>query len=339
MIPLKNPLAELEACLLELNRTQLGRRAFLASLPLLLAACASGPKHRSREGDNTGQAAALTVEEEKRMTQQVLPQMQKDYPALNNPDLQNYVSALGKKVVQANALEGAPYNYTFSVVGVNYVNAFALPAGTVMVTAPLIEMADSEAELAGVIGHEVGHIKARHTAERMHEAKKAQSKTWVYAAGGGVVGGAIGFGLGKLFCPPKDTACLTKAAGLGAAAGAGGGLLIQRYAFMANSREDEMEADRIGFRTAVNAGYSKDHVGNFYSKLLRMEQERKGSGSPILGSLQDALSTHPPSAERVKQMNEMMASEPARRSAQVSSRDFDRMRELARGWMRSQGKA
>ena len=93
----------------------------------------------------------------------------------------------------------------------------------------------------------------------------------------------------------------------GAAAGASGGLLIQKYKFMANSREDEMEADRIGFRTAVRAGYSQDHVGSFYAKLLKMEEARQGSGTSILQSFADALSTHPPSRERVAQMGQLAA--------------------------------
>ena len=66
-------LQELDAVLKQLNSTNMGRRAFLASVPLLLAACASTEKTRYREGDNTGQASALTVNEEKNMTAEVLP--------------------------------------------------------------------------------------------------------------------------------------------------------------------------------------------------------------------------------------------------------------------------
>ncbi len=217
----KNPLEELETILKKLNSTSVGRRAFLASLPLLMAACASAPRHRGREGDNTGQAAALTVNEEKKLTREVLPKMQKEYPPVQDPQLQTYIAGLGNRLIRANRLAGNPYNYSFTVVDVGYVNAFALPAGTIMVTAPLIAMADTEAELLGVLGHEVGHVKARHTAERMYIAKKEQSKSWKYAAGGGLLGGLLGFGVGKFTCPPKDKKCLAKAAAYGAAAGAG----------------------------------------------------------------------------------------------------------------------
>ena len=105
--------------------------------------------------------------------------------------------------------------------------------------------------------------------------------------------------------------------------------MIQKYVFMKNSREDEMEADRIGFRTAVGTGYSKDHVGLFYDKLLQMEQKAKRQQTPVLGSLADAMSTHPPSVQRVQQMKQMAASQKRNPKAKVSSREFDAVRKLA----------
>ncbi|MFN7727700.1 MAG: M48 family metalloprotease [Bdellovibrio sp.] len=329
LISQERAIEEFDLLLAEWNSTRVGRRTFLASMGLLLASCAAPEKTRFREGDNSGQNTQLTVNDERRMTQQVLPQMKKDYPALNNPEMQAYVSNLGQRIAAANKIEGNPYNYNFTVVDVGYVNAFALPAGTVFVTTPLIAMADNEAELAGVIGHEIGHIKARHTAERMEVAKREQASSWKYALGGGLLGGVLGYGLGRLACPPKDTACMQKATQLGAAAGAGGGLLVQKYGFMQNSQEDEMEADRIGFRTALNAGYDKDKIGTFYAKLLTMEKQRKTEGPAILQSVQDALSTHPPSQRRVDQMNEMASQTSRSPKAIVSTRDFDRMRALA----------
>ncbi len=324
---------ELEKALQELTATPMGRRVFLQALPLLMVSACAGvksDKERLREGDNSGQKTALTPEDERKMTAEVMPKMQKDYPPIQNNELQAYINAIGQKIVRANNLHNNPYTYTFTAVDVNYVNAFALPAGTVMVTAPLITMAQSEAELAGVIGHEIGHIKARHTAERMEAAKAAQKKSILYGAAGGLLGGAAGFGLGKLMCRPKDNECLQRAALYGAAAGAGGGLLIQKYAFMANSREDEMEADRIGFRTSVAAGYHRDHVGKFYEKLLEMEKKSKGQQSnALLASLSDAMSTHPPSEGRVKQMNELASREPLKTGAIVSTSQFEAAQKIA----------
>jgi len=322
-------LSELDDALRQLTSTEMGRRHFLLAAPFLLAACASAPKTRYREGDNSGQATEISVADEKKMTAEALEQMRKDYPPVEDPELQRYIQTLGRRIVQANALEGNPYNYSFTVVDVGYVNAFALPAGTIFVTTPLLAMAETEAELAGVVGHEIGHVKARHAAERIDKAKREQGKSLLYTLGGGLLGGAAGFGLGKLICPPQDKKCLQTATAAGAAVGAGGTLLIQKYQFMANSREDELEADRVGFRTAVRAGFSKDHVGGFYAKLLKLEEDRKQKGAPILQSLADALSTHPPSRERVQQMQQLAGEQKPLGPSVISSPGFERVRRRA----------
>jgi predicted Zn-dependent protease len=88
-------------------------------------------------------------------------------------------SDLGAKIVRANKLDGNPYRYNFTVVDVPDINAFAMPAGTIFVTRPLIAAASIEAELAGVVSHEIGHVSRRHSAERMYAMEKAQNKTWL----------------------------------------------------------------------------------------------------------------------------------------------------------------
>ncbi len=283
------PLEHLEKDLIQINKTDTGRRAFLGSLPILLASCATS-RHRGREGDNKGQATSMTVHDEKRMASQYLPKMKKDYPPLKSSKIQSYIGHLGRKIATKNGLEGSPYNYNFTVVDTKMVNAFALPAGTIFVTAPLIQMAHTEAELAGVIGHEIGHVKSRHTAERMEMAKRGEKKSILY--------------------------------------GVGGALLIQKYSFMANSREDEMEADRIGFRTSVGAGYHSNYVGLFYKRLLEMEKKFNKNKNSILSSFADAMSTHPPSEERVKQMNDMTNKFPSREKSLISTRGFEHVQKL-----------
>lgn len=324
------PLEEFEAYLQKLNSTAVGRRAFLGMVPILMAACATGDMHRVREGN--GVKTTLSLDDEKKMAKDVLPEIQKDYPPVQNADIQLYVKAVGAKLVRVNGLEGHPYNYNFTAVGVSQVNAFALPAGTIFVTTPLLAMADSEAELAGVIGHEIGHVKAKHAAQRMDRARAEEGKSWLYGASGGLIGGAVGFGLGKLFCAKGDTGCVATATGLGAAAGIGGGLLVQKYNFMANSREDEMEADRIGFKAAVQAGYDKEYVGAFYSKLLRIEQASKNDHAPVLSGLNDAIATHPPSVERVAQIEELAMAMPESKKALSSTKEFERVKKIAQAW-------
>lgn len=301
----------------------------LISLAFIIS-CAPTNSSRYREGSNVGQETPMTVQDERRLTKEALPKMLKDYPPAKNQELQKYVSNLGIKIVKANKLEGNPYHYDFTVVDVVDVNAFAMPAGKIFVTAPLIAMASNEAELAGVISHEIGHVVARHSAERMYAMEKAQNKTWLYAAGGAVVGAALGYGMGRMLCDKDDTACQAKAALLGGVVGGTGGLLAQKYTFLVNSREDEMEADRIGFKYAVGAGYDKDQVGKFYEKLLETEKNARKSGNAVVKSLSDAMSTHPPSEERVEQMYELAAQSPAKKGI-ANTPDFNRARQVAAG--------
>ncbi len=307
--------------------TSLGRRAFLSALPILIASCSSSEKSRYREGDNKGQDTALSVADEKKMTQEYLPQMMKEYPPVKNSYAQGYISNLGHKIASANGLNGNPYQYQFTLVDAKMVNAFALPAGQVFVTTPLLKMAKTEAELAGVVGHEIGHVQARHTAERMNKAKSEQKKSLIYGAIGGLIGGAGGFFLGKKLCREDDRDCLQRVAAYGALAGGAGGLLIQKFKFMANSREDEMEADRIGFKTAMKAGFHSGYVGNFYAELLKMEEQHKSGQNRVMASFTDALSTHPPSRQRVAQQQEL-SREFSGSAGIISSREFKKAQSL-----------
>ncbi len=277
------------------------------SMIILIGACSSKPKYsdRHREGDNAGQKVALTVDEEKKLTKEALPEMQKEYPPAKNPELQAYINRIGQKIVNANKLNNNPYTYNFTVVDVPAINAFALPAGSVFMTAPIIALAESEAEIAGVLGHEIGHVTARHTAERMYVAKKEQPKTWIFGGIGAGVGVAAGIFLGNKMCDAKDTACKAKYAVGGAAVGGMGGLMVQKYGFMKNSQEDELESDRVGFRYAANAGYDKNNVGDFYMKLAAMEKEAKKNQNAVVGWLGDAMASHPSSDKRVAQAEEM----------------------------------
>ncbi|MCY4524685.1 MAG: M48 family metalloprotease [Halobacteriovoraceae bacterium] len=325
------PLDEFKNLLLQLNSTPHGRRAFLMSVPLLLSACASSSKHRYREGDNQGQETTLSVNDEIKMTKEYLPKMTKEYPAIKDKEVQKYIKRLGNKIVKANVLSSKPYRYNFTVVESKHINAFALPAGTVFVTSPLIAMADTEAELAGVIGHEIGHIKARHTAERIDYARRAKKKSWLYGVIGGVAGGVTDYGLGKLLCKKNDKKCIKKAALKGVVAGAGGGLLVQKFAFMANSREDEMEADRVGFRTSLTAGFHKDYIGNFYIKLLEMEKKMKQGQSSFHKAFADAMSTHPPSQERVEQADALANSAINRKGSIITTKKFSKIKKILKG--------
>lgn len=302
------------------------KNLFLVVL-LSVSACAT-EKTRYREGNNEGQKAALTVEEEKNLTKESLAEMKKDYPPAKNAELQAYINKLGQKIVQANKLNNNPYTYTFTVVDVKDINAFALPAGSIFMTAPIIAMAESEAEIAGVLGHEIGHVTARHTAERMYMAKKEEGKTWVFGGIGAALGGTAGYLLSSKLCAPKDLACKAKYTAYGAGAGGVGGLMIQKYGFMKNSQEDELESDRVGFRYAANAGYDKNKVGDFYRKLQAMEEASKKNQNAVMGWVADAMASHPPSKARVSQAEEMKTLIKTNGGVAVTQ-EFLRMKKLA----------
>ena len=278
---------------------------FVISLILLSGCSTRKTSDRYREGDNSGQKSELSVEQEKQLTKEALVEMKKDFPQVKNQELQNYIERLGQKIVHANNLHKHPYTYSFTCVDSPQVNAFALPAGSVFITTPIIAMADSEAEIAGVLGHEIGHVVARHTAERMYVAKQEQKKTILFGGVGAALGGAAGYFLGKKLCQDGDTACQAKMTLYGAGGGAAAGIMVQKYGFMKNSQEDELESDRVGFRYAVNTNYDKNNVGDFYQKLLTLEQQSKKNQNGLMSSLSDAMSSHPPSKERVRQAEEM----------------------------------
>jgi beta-barrel assembly-enhancing protease len=301
----------------------------LAAVLILTVAC-SGKKSsdRYREGNNEGQVAALTVQEEEKLTKEALAEMKKDFPPVQNKELHAYIERLGQKLVRLNKLDGNPYRYNFTAVDSDQVNAFALPAGECFITVPIIAMADSEAEIAGVLGHEIGHVTSRHTAERMYVAKKEQGKQWVIGGVGAALGGAAGFFLGKKLCKQGDTACLAKYSVYGAGAGGVGGIMVHKYGFMKNSQEDELESDRVGFRYATRAGYDKDKVGDFYAKLLALEEQNKKGQNAAMGWFQDAMSSHPPSKERVKQNQELMGATAANNGV-GSTEEFQRMKKIA----------
>lgn len=305
-------------------------------LTLLLISCSRGPttSDRYREGDNSGQISALTVEEERNLSMEALKEMKKDYPPTKDKALQAYIEKIGNKLVKANNLDNNPYKYTFTVVEMNQINAFALPAGTVFITIPIIAMADSEAEIAGVLGHEIGHVTARHTAERMYVQKKEQKKTWLLGGVGAALGGTAGYLLGQKLCDPKDTQCKAKYALYGAGGGAVGGLMIQKYGFLKNSQEDELESDRVGFRYAVRAGYEKNNIGDFYNKLAIEEEKAKKGQNAMMGWLTDSMSTHPPSKLRVSQAKELKDSTPENNGIK-SNAEFSAMKQRALNIMKT----
>jgi len=247
--------------------------------------------------------------------------------------MQAYIDNLGNKIVRANGLHKKPYEYNFLVVKSDYINAFALPAGHIFVTVPLLSMAETEAELAGVVGHEIGHVTSRHAAERLQKSGDHRSSMFKSIGIGAGIGAVAGAAIGSAACKKdkKYKECMAKAAVAGGILGAAGGYLVAKYKFMQNSQDEEFQADKIGFETSVKAGYSKVYVGKFYEKLYRMDQDSGGASNPLTRSISDAMSTHPPSGKRVEKMNQLVETSPSSGTT-VSSGNFDRIRKLSENW-------
>ena len=187
--------------------------------------------------------------------------------------LSKYVESIGQFLVQTSETPNA--SFTFTILNSPLVNAFALPGGYVYVTRGILSLASNEAELAGVIAHEIGHVTARHGASR---------------AGSSVL---ANIGLGVLGVVTGDRV-LSQIGQLGAAA------VLQSY-----SRGDEFEADQAGVRYLTRAGFIADAMSSFLSKLeghSRLEAEIKG----VPGDQGfDFLATHPRTADRVQRAIEL----------------------------------
>lgn len=241
------------------------------------------------------QLVQLTAADEKRMTLQILPDVQKDYPPLKDSFVQDYVTQLGQRLVGASGFMH-DYEFTFTVVKSIKINSFSLPGGAVFVTTGLIGLMGSEAELAGVIGHEIGHVKSRDAALRLEESRDTEGRLDWYVPGGGI---------------PNEVEAFRPGIG-------GPGLLVQKYYFMDHTPEQEIAADKFGYMAALNANFNKEYIGLFFSRLFKINNDTK-----TLGVLADAVMSHQPSSARIAQLQLLAVESPApKEQALVSGTNF-----------------
>ena len=186
---------------------------------------------------------------------------------VKNPTLKNYVTSVGRKIVPYT--ERQDVNYTFTVLDSPVVNAFALPGGYVYVTRGILALANNEAELAAVMAHEIGHVTARHSAERY-------STSVLTGLGASVLAAAINVN------------------GASQALGLGANLYLSSY-----SRSQEHESDDLGIRYISRAGYDPMARSSFLRSLeASTALEAKELGVENSGG-NSYFSTHPVTAERV----------------------------------------
>ena len=193
--------------------------------------------------------------------------------AYTDAKLRAYIRRIGLKLARHAETGGMPY--TFTILNSDKVNALALPGGYVYITRGLLALADNEAEMAGVLAHEIGHVTARHTAERYSTAMATNL--------GLMVLGAIGSSAGL-------------PSGIGRIVGIGAQAALQGY-----SREQELESDMLGVRYLSRAGYSPDAMTSFFHKLKaheELERAMEGKKGDVPNNI---MATHPRTAQRIGQ--------------------------------------
>ncbi|NNG04560.1 MAG: M48 family metalloprotease [Inquilinus sp.] len=268
-------------------RRRLSPLAALLLVALGAAGCAINP------ATGRQQLALISPQQEAAIGAQEFPRMVEQFDGVY-PDtrLAAYVERIGRSVAVTTETPGAPFR--FAVLNSELPNAFALPGGYVSVTRGLLALANDEAELAGVLAHEVAHVTARHSAERYSQSTLAQ-------LGIGVLGAATG------------------SQELAQAVGAGAQLYLLSY-----SRDQESEADTIGIRYMTNAGYDPQAMSSFLAQLDRSERlDGLIDGGSTGGTVPGYLRSHPRTADRVRQAAAVAAQAAGRSSRRNRDAYFD----------------
>jgi beta-barrel assembly-enhancing protease len=208
--------------------------------------------------------ALISVNDEIALGRQTQQQVKAEVPQLYDPTVVRYVQSIGRRL--AARASGPKYPYSFTVADYREINAFALPGGPVWVHRGAIAAAANEAQLAGVLAHEIAHVAQRHTADQLTKNLVANGLL-------GLLGAVLG----------NDRSARTAQA---AAQLLAGGYMLKF------SRDDEREADRVGARILRQAGWDAREMIAFM-ETLRREQGRDPSSVEVF------LSSHPGPAERV----------------------------------------
>lgn len=246
----------------KLNRREFVKAGSMTALGLALGGCAKNPV--------TGQSQFMLINEadEIKLDKQASPQqLSNDYGPTQDTGLNKYVSGVGHSLAATTHRPNMPYS--FRVVNANYINAYAFPGGTIACTRGIMLEVDNEAELAALLGHELGHVNARHTASRMSSQAVIGTLAGV---GGAVIGSKYGSGWGAL---------------AGGVAGFGVGALLASY-----SRDDERQADSLGMQYMTSAQYNPDGMIGLMD-MLNEQHTREPSALEVM------FATHPMSSERL----------------------------------------
>ncbi|MBN1543640.1 M48 family metalloprotease [candidate division KSB1 bacterium] len=246
------------------KRTGLALAGVAIVLIVWIVSCAINPVSGKRE------FMLLTEQDEIAMGQQTDEQIAQTYGIYRDAELEAYIEDLGQRMGKVTHRPNLPYS--FKILDTPVVNAFAVPGGYVYFTRGILGYMNNEAELAGVLAHELGHINARHSAQQYSRQTLAQ------------VGLGVGFMLSEK---------LRQYAGL---AQFGVGML-----FLSFSRENEREADDLGVDYSMAMDYDANGMATFFETLQRLYPESSASGLP------DWFSTHPDPENRVQAVRQRTA--------------------------------
>ena len=223
----------------------------------LTGGCATNPATGEQEIALVGEG------QEVQMGQEADPQIIASMGLYSDDAIQQYVNQIGQRLAASSERSDLPW--TFRVIDDPTVNAFAVPGGFIYLTRGLLSHLTSEAQLAGVLGHEIGHVTARHSVSQMSRQQLAQ----------------LGVGLGMIFVPTLR--------GLGDVAGAGLQVLFLKY-----SRDHENQADELGVRYMRRNNYEPTQLAEVMEALERASALQEGSGRAP-----EWLSSHPSPPNRV----------------------------------------
>jgi len=240
---------------------------------------------------------AYTHEQEIQIGREAVAEVARQMQVLPDDDpVARYVRSLGERLVPyvPDSDRYPRFPYEFHVVNVKAINAFALPGGPVYVNLGTIQAADNEAQLAGVLAHEMAHVYERHATSQATKEGYAQ-------VGLGILGALLGRTVGGSLAQ--------------AAIGLGAGSLFLHY-----SRSAESEADHVGAIIMYKAGYNPIELAHFFEKLAK-----EGSGGPQF------LSDHPNPGNRAQAIDALVRSLPPRRYLAGNSERFAEVHQLAMG--------
>lgn len=215
----------------------------------------------------------LTIEEEKKLGKKVLLEVEKSMPLVMDPTLQSFVDTLGDSLVKAAG--PTPFDFKFHIVNMLDPNAFAIPGGHVFVSTGLLSLAENADEVAGVLGHEIGHVTQRHVSQLLEKSKWFNIASLAAMIAGALVGGGGGQAL-------SSTAMATTEA------------FALKY-----TREHEVDADQTGLHIILRAGYDPTGLISFLKKIYKISLVSSFK-VPIY------LSTHPAIEDRIALLENLL---------------------------------